>query len=124
MAESLTVQMAKILDEYRDRVEHVSEVAFDRVARETVKRLRSTSPKKTGSYARGWALKRLKTRAGSMDIIVHNKTDYQLTHLLNNGHIVRNKYGEWGRYNGDNHIGKAEEWANNELPEEIARELE
>lgn len=124
MSESLTVQMDRILDEYRDRVDNVSEVAIDRVARETVKRLRNTSPKRTGSYARGWTLKRLKTRAHVTDVIVHNATNYQLTHLLENGHIVRNKYGEYGRTNGDHHIRDVEEWANNELPNEIERELE
>lgn len=124
MAESLTVQMDKIFDEYRERVDHVAEVANDRVARECVKRLRENSPKKTGSYARGWGLKQMKTRAHVTDVIVYNKTDWQLTHLLENGHRIVNAKGEWGRFNGIKHIKPVEEWANQELPKEIERELE
>ena len=126
MAESLTVQLDKIMDAYMDHFDHAAEIAFDRVARESVKRLRNTSPKKTGSYARGWGLKRMSVKGGSRiaTIVVHNRTDYQLTHLLENGHIIRNKYGEYGRTNGDHHIKDVEEWANNELPNEIKRELE
>lgn len=126
MAEAISVQMNKILEEYKDRVENVADVAINRVARECVKRLRQTSPKRTGSYARGWALKKLKGRgsSGITDVIVHNKTDYQLTHLLENGHAIVNAKGEWGRTNGIKHIAPVEEWANEELPNEIERELE
>ena len=43
--------------------------------------LKADSPEKTGDYAKGWRMK--KTSKG---YIVHNKTDYQLTHLLEHGH--------------------------------------
>lgn len=124
MAESLTVQMQKLMDAYGDHVKSAWEVSVSRVSREVVQRLRNTSPKKTGSYARGWSLKRVKTRASITDVIVHNRTDYQLTHLLENGHVIRNNKGTYGRTSGIKHIAPAEEWANNELPNVIKRELE
>ena len=123
MAETITVQMERIMDEYTKRVKNAYEVATDRVSREAVRKLRNTSPKKTGSYARGWKLKRLKTHDGVTDVIVHNATDYQLTHLLENGHVVRNAKGEYGRAPAHKHIAPVAEWANNELPTEIEREL-
>lgn len=123
MAETLTVQMERILEEYKDRVKNVTNVAMNRVARECVKQLRSTSPRKTGSYASGWATKKITSRDGIADIIVHNKTDYSLTHLLENGHDVVNAKGRVGRAGPKKHIKPVEEWANNELPEEIEKEL-
>ena len=58
-----------------------------------------------------------------VNIVVHNKTDYQLTHLLENGHVIRNKKGDWGRTRPIKHIAPVEQWANSELPEEIERAL-
>ena len=124
MAESLSVQLKDILDAYEDHVTDVMGVALDRVARESVKRLRQTSPKKTGSYAKGWALKKITSSELTEEVVVHNRTDYQLTHLLENGHRIVNAKGEWGRVNGIKHIKPVEEWANEELPNEIKRELE
>lgn len=123
MAETLSVQMERILDEYSERVQNVSRVAVQRVGRESVKKLRNVSPKRTGSYARGWRLKTLKMSGNVTDVVVHNATDYSLTHLLEKGHVIRNKKGTFGRAPAHPHIKPVEEWANNELPAEIEREL-
>ena len=124
MAETLTVQMERILDEYSERVQNVTRVAIQRVGRESVNKLRNTSPKRTGEYARGWRLKTLKLRGPVTDVVVHNATNYQLTHLLENGHVIRNKKGTYGRAPAHPHIKPVEEWANTELPEVIERELQ
>ena len=124
MAETVSVQMKEIIDEYNDRVRNATRVAIQRVGRETVKKLKNTSPKKTGSYASGWRVKKLIAKNDVTDVIVHNATDYQLTHLLENGHVVRNKKGTYGRAPAHKHIAPVEEWANNELPLEIERELQ
>lgn len=124
MAETLSVQMGKIFEEYSERVQRVTDVAINRVSRECVKQLRSTSPKKTGDYAKGWASKKVVSRGNVVDYVVHNKTDYQLTHLLENGHVVINAKGTFGRAPAHKHIKPVEEWANNELPQQIERELQ
>lgn len=116
---SLDVQLKGILNEYEERVQDVTDKAITKTARESVQRLKNTSPVGyTGEYAAGWKVK----KTGRLTQVVHNKV-YRLTHLLNNGHIVRNKYGEYGRVNGDNHIGKVEQWAGGELVETIERGL-
>lgn len=125
MAAGFTVenQMANILDDYSKEVRRATANAQDKIAKEAVQKLKNTSPKKSGKYARGWTVKRERTSTGIPDVTVHNKV-YQLTHLLENGHVVRNKYGEYGRFNGIKHIAPVEEWASSELPNEIERELE
>ena len=117
---SVSVQMKELMDEINKDVQNSTKRNVDAVAKECVQRLRNTSPRKTGSYAKGWGTK----KQGEMDVIVHNRTDYQLTHLLENGHVVRNKKGTYGRAPAHKHIAPVEEWANNELPLEIERELQ
>ena len=121
---SVAIQMADLLDSYSTDVRRAASNAQDKIAKEAVQKLRNTSPKKTGDYAKGWAVKREKGRNGIPVVTVHNKTDYQLTHLLENGHVIRNAKGEYGRYNGVKHIAPVEEWAQSELPAEIERELD
>ena len=123
MAESIQVQMKNILNEYEEDVQRAANDAIKSVSKETVSRLKNTSPKRTGKYARGWSLKSMGAHGSIVDIVVYNRTSWRLTHLLNNGHIIRNKSGAYGRKAGDNHIGKVEEWANAELQNEIERKL-
>ena len=114
------VQMEKILDDYKKDVADATEAAINRTARDTVQKLKNTSPRGyTGEYAAGWTVK----KDGRLTQTVHNKK-YQLTHLLNNGHVVRNKYGTYGRVEGDNHITDAANEAETELVQEIERRLQ
>ena len=121
---SLTVQLQSVFDDYTKEVKKATNTAADNVARQSVQRLRDNSPRKTGSYARGWTVKREQSSSGINTVIVHNKTNYQLTHLLENGHLIVNKKGTCGRVSGIKHIKPVEEWANGELPREIERILE
>lgn len=112
-------QLAEILDDYSKEVKDVTDAAINATAKESVQKLRNSSPKKSGSYAKGWRVKL--NRDGSA--IVHNATDYQLTHLLENGHVIRNKKGTYGRTNGIKHIEPVEQWANDELVQRIEKDL-
>lgn len=121
--ESIAVQMKEVLDEYSKDVKDATNNAISKTSKEAVQKLRNTSPKDTGKYAKGWTVKKERGRDGIETVTVHNKTDYQLTHLLENGHVVRNAKGTYGRTNGIKHIAPVEEWAASELPLEIEREL-
>jgi len=105
-------EIASALSEYTDEVTEGLEEAKKEVAKATVKKLKVTSPKFTGDYARGWRVKKV----GS-NYVVHNKTDYQLTHLLEHGHVLR----EGGRAEAIPHIRPAEEEAINEYVERAER---
>ena len=117
---SISVQMAELLDEVDKEVQESARKNIDGVAKESVQKLRNTSPVKTGSYAKGWSTK----KQGDMDVVVYNRTDYQLTHLLENGHVIRNKKGTYGRAPAHKHIKPVEEWAIDELPRRILEGIE
>lgn len=117
--DSVAAQMKELLDEIDKDIENSAKSNINTVAKESVQKLRNTSPKKSGSYAKGWGVK----KRGDMDVVVHNRTDYQLTHLLENGHVIRNKKGTYGRTNGIKHIAPVEEWAVDELPRRIMEDI-
>lgn len=115
---SVELQMEHILDEFNKEVQDAMDQSLEKISKESVQKLRGSSPKKTGKYSRGWTSR----NDGEHAVIVHNRV-YQLTHLLENGHVIRNKKGTYGRVGGIKHIKPVEEWANNELPLEIMRRL-
>lgn len=117
-------QIAKIFDEYDRDMKRKVNNSVDKVAKESVQKLKDNSPKKTGDYAKGWKIKRERGRNRINDVTIHNATDYRLTHLLENGHVIRNKKGTYGRTSGRKHIKPVEEYFNSEVVEEIERELE
>ena len=117
--ESVTAQMRELMDQVDKDVKNSAKRNIDRVSKESVQKLRNTSPRKSGSYAQGWGTK----KQGEMDVIVHNRTDYQLTHLLENGHVIKNKKGTYGRTHGIKHIAPVEEWAVDELPRRIIEDI-
>ncbi len=120
MDKDFAVEMSEILDEVSEEVKGAMKTQMLSVAKETAQQLKSTSPRDTGDYARGWKVS--KQRGG--DYVVHNATRYRLTHLLENGHVIKNKKGEYGRAPAKKHIEPAEQWASEELPRRIMEDLD
>ena len=118
----IRLQLKKVLDEYCEQLDDTFIEAVDRVTQETVQKLKDTSPVgagKKGHYKDGWTSK----KSGKMERVIYNAKKPGLTHLLNNGHPVRNQYGSYDPKPGDHHITNAEEWANQELINEVERRL-
>lgn len=108
----LANEIAKALQAYSDEVVEGLEGAKETAAKNAVKKLKKRSPKKTGEYARGWRARKV----GSA-WVVHNATNYQLTHLLEHGHAKRGG----GRVPGIPHIRPVEQEAIKEYVEEAER---
>ena len=110
---SVSAQMRNILSTYNEEVAEAVDEAAKEASESCKNQLKNTSPKRVGhgEYARSWTVKKELSGAGVSDYIVHNKKHYQLTHLLENGHIVRNKKGTYGRARAIHHIGPAADTA-------------
>lgn len=95
------------------------------VSKETVQELKSTSPKeqgvskRKGRYAKGWYASEAYESDTDIRITVHNKTDYQLAHLLEFGHEVVVAGKVVGHFNGIPHIRPAEEQAEEKLMKKV-----
>lgn len=117
---TLAEQMAEILNEVSESVGEALDTALATVPAETSKNLRSNSPKQTGEYASGWRVKRSKKNRTAT---VYNAKMPGLTHLLENGHAIVNRYGKYGRVNGVKHIEPARDAAWDKVGEVIDVEL-
>lgn len=127
-------QMKKLLDEYTEEAIEASDEAIKSVADEAADKLRNTSPRRTkgktaGDYAKGWAVKTLKKGkyigifASTGEYVVHNRTNYHLTHLLEKGHEIVNAKGSYGHTRPIEHIAPVEEWAEGEVISAIKRKI-
>ena len=99
---NLAAEISRKLETYTKDVEKKVKQAENKVTREAVEELKQKSPEKTGSYASGWG----KTTVDGKTVI-RNKTDGQLTHLLEFGHVKVNG----GRVPARAHIRPVEEKA-------------
>lgn len=104
-ADLLEKEVMKYLSEYKEDISDVVEVVSNKVGQEATNELKTDSPKLTGDYAKGWRLKKDKIGENRYTVKIHNKTDYQLTHLLEFSHATRNG----GRTKAIPHIKPVEE---------------
>ena len=89
---SVSAQMKDLLDEFNAHVRDVVEDSAKESAKECAQKLKETSPKGPRGYARSWTYKK---QDGGW--VCYNKDHYQLTHLLENSHVIKNAKGEYGR---------------------------
>jgi type II secretory pathway predicted ATPase ExeA len=112
---NLSNEIIREMQRYSRVVAEDVEEAKKETAKDLVKDLKRTSPEKTGDYQKGWRIK----KSGNK-LVIHNKTDYQLTHLLEHGHAKRNG----GRVSAQIHIRPAEEKAIREYLDKIEQAVQ
>lgn len=117
--DDLSKEIIKALENYSDDISEVVEEVSNDVGKEAVGELKTTSPKKRGSYAEGWKLKKDKLGRNRYSVKIHNKTDYQLTHLLEFGHVTRNG----GRTKAISHIRPVEEKYSKEYEKKLKQKI-
>lgn len=114
--DSLADEINKALKEYTTEVEEGLDKAKEKLAKEGVKTLKETSPRrkkgKRRRYAEGWRAKTVGT-----SWVVHNATNYQLTHLLEKGHAKVSG----GRVGAIPHIAPVEDQMIKDYEKEVER---
>lgn len=115
MAEyDVTAQIDRALTEYRDDVAQEVKKICKAEAKRAKQKIEEGSPDLTGRYKKGWRVKTQQDRGG-IGIVIYNKTDYQLTHLLEFGHAK----ASGGRVPGKAHIKPVEDEVNRKVEKEI-----
>lgn len=120
--QDLTVEIKAILKDYGEDVQEQMVKIIDEVSKEAQQRLKNTSPKRTGAYAKGWKRKRVRDRLAT-SFTVYNEPEGWKTHLLEYGHVIRNGKGTFGRTRGIPHIRPVDEWAAEEFEKRIKEEV-
>ena len=102
-ADDLSCAIENELEDYLNVSTDTVREVVDEISDKGVDKLKLTSPKKTGGYARSWKSKTtFDTATGKTKTIFNSKG--QLTHLLENGHVKQNG----GRVSGIPHIAPVE----------------
>lgn len=120
MAKSIKVEpgqlgeaVTQILTEYFDGIYDKADEAVAETAAETVLELQSNRPAgkyTTGKYDKSWKVRQNKKLKDNFEVEVHN-TQYQLTHLLEHGHLKVVHGTVCGFTDAQPHIANAEKKA-------------
>ena len=114
---NLEKDVKDLLSKYSQDVEKSTVEIIKEVAKEAAKKLRDTSPRKTGKYAKGWTSKVEKERITSTAIVYGKKDTYPLAHLLEHGHAKKGG----GRVAPIPHIKPVEEWVIQETEKRLIK---
>ena len=111
------------LQNYKEDIDEDVKDTVDDITKKARDELKQISPRGKGSrktpYYKGWAIKLSKRRTGVYHKVVWNKTNYQLTHLLEFGHATRNG----GRTKAIPHIRPVEEKYNVEFVDKLETKI-
>lgn len=107
------------LNEYAELATEEMKEAVKNASTTVRKEIKDNVPSDTGKYAKSWTAKKVRETSQTLTMVVHSKNRYQLAHLLEFGHALRNG----GRYEGKSHIAPAKQKGMEQLKEEIERAL-
>ena len=117
--DQLASEVMKGLEEYAELTTEVVKKEVQETGKVVKQQIESTAPRKSGRYAKSWAVKKTAETSNSLEVTVHSRNRYMLTHLLENGHAKRGG----GRVRAIPHSAPAEEMGIRELEDRIERAL-
>ena len=113
--DSLSSEVMKELEKYADVTTEKVKKAVQNAGKTVRDEIKASAPSDTGKYSKSWTVKTVRETSGSLELVVHSRYKYQLTHLLEFGHAKR----VGGRVSARLHIANAEEKAIKTFEEEI-----
>lgn len=107
-----------LLDEYGDEVGQVMEEAIEETAKDAKQELSTAGDFKGKKYRKNWDYK-IKSSIFTYTAQIYNKRHYQLTHLLEFGHVKQNG----GRTRAFPHVAPVNDKAQREIVQNIEKRL-
>ena len=117
--DDLAAEVVSVLEEYTEAVTERVKSAVSEAGKKALSIVKAASPRKTGKYKKGWRLKVAYDGTNDRRVVIHNSTDYQLTHLLEHGHVSR----DGNRVEGKAHISEAQKEATIEFEKLVEEAL-
>lgn len=119
-ADALADETMKLLNNYADAFVCCVKPAIQDAADTVKSEIEKNAPVKTGKYRKSFVVSKVSETPDSLVLAVHSKTRYQLTHLLEFGHLKR---GGKGRVAAIPHIEPAEKKGIEELNMALLEDL-
>lgn len=113
--DSLSSEVMKELEKYADVTTEKVKKAVQNAGKTVRDEIKASAPSDTGKYSKSWTVKTVRETSNSLELVVHSRNRYQLSHLLEFGHAKRGG----GRVSARPHIASAEEKAIKVFEEEI-----
>ncbi|MGT2942463.1 HK97-gp10 family putative phage morphogenesis protein [Streptococcus constellatus subsp. viborgensis] len=113
--DSLSSEVMKELEKYADVTTEKVKKAVQNAGKTVRDEIKASAPSDTGKYSKSWTVKTVRETSSILELVVHSKNRYQLTHLLEFGHAKRGG----GRVSARPHIANAEGKAIKVFEEEI-----
>lgn len=113
--DSLSSEVMKELEKYADVTTEKVKKAVQNAGKTVRDEISANAPSDTGKYSKSWTVKTVRETSNSLELVVHSRNRYQLSHLLEFGHAKRGG----GRVSARTHIASAEEKAIKAFEEEI-----
>lgn len=88
--ENLASNITQALKDYNENIAEETKKIVNKLSKKAVDKIKQKSPVRTGDYKKGWTSSKSYENRTEKRNTIHNKTDYQLTHLLEYGHVGRN----------------------------------
>ena len=116
-----SAEVKEMLEDYSDDVIEATNDSIDVSAKWARGQLKTNGEFKniSGDYRKGWSVKKDRKGFGITKQTVYNRTDYQLTHLLEFGHVNR----DGSRTRAFPHIAPVEEQSSKMFVSEIEKRL-
>ena len=117
------------LEAYAEEIWSVTQSAIDTLGREAAKAVQANAKTAVHSrtYHKGWTYTAQRPKGHHRleeTGVVHNKTEYQLAHLLEKGHVTRNGTGRtYERTPAHPHIAEVEQMLIDKFEREIVKAI-
>lgn len=126
-SDKLADTLREAMEDYAGTITEIVNKQAEDVAKWSAEELKKGGPYKerTGKYTRDWDSKirekKVSKITGEVTYSVYNKKHYQLTHLLEKGHVKRNGSG---RVKAFEHIAPVEKQAEERYTQKLSEEIE
>ena len=88
--DDMAAEIMEGLSEYAELADTAMKKAVRKTATAVKNEISANAPVKSGRYKRSWTAKKTKENSHTLEMTVHSKDRYQIAHLLENGHAMRN----------------------------------
>lgn len=118
---NLAAEVNAELVKYTDAIARATREVIPQVAKEAAAKIRKAAPRgRSGDYAKSWTYEAEVDRMGTTARVYAKSPGYQIAHLLEFGHAMR----QGGRSTAQPHIKPVEEWAIEETEKRITEAIE